>query len=330
LASGGVLGAQGASVLVGNANFDNNFHTGGRFTLGSWVNEERNLGVEASYFILGRSTPELNLNSANSTLLARPFINATTGTPAAAIFGVGNVLNGVFDVLAAATRVEDLQLNARAVFITNDRLHIDLLAGFRYFDVEDGLYDAQASSIGPNSILPTLLTTTVSTDKIDTRNRFYGGQIGAEAEFCRGRWYAGLAATIALGENHETVNINGATTILTSLNGVNTITNVAASPLSLATNRGQHSHDEFAVVPELKLKLGFRITDFARAYVGYDFVYLSEAVRTGDQIDRVINLSQVPAPLGPGALVGPARPAFSFHETDFWAQGFNFGLEFHY
>src|SRR5258707_1318052 len=53
LASGGVLG-QGAGILVGNSNFDNNFHTGGRFTLGSWVNDERNLGVETCYFLLGR------------------------------------------------------------------------------------------------------------------------------------------------------------------------------------------------------------------------------------------------------------------------------------
>jgi hypothetical protein len=28
--------------------------------------------------------------------------------------------------------------------------------------------------------------------------------------------------------------------------------------------------------------------------------------------------------------VGPARPAFGFRETDFWAHGVNFGLEFKY
>ena len=53
-------------------------------------------------------------------------------------------------------------------------------------------------------------------------------------------------------------------------------------------------------------------------------------MRPGDQIDPVINPTQLPTPAGPGTLVGPARPAFAFHETDLWVHGINFGGEFRF
>jgi Putative beta barrel porin-7 (BBP7) len=63
-----------------------------------------------------------------------------------------------------------------------------------------------------------------------------------------------------------------------------------------------------------------------RVYVGYDFLYLSNAVRPGDQIDRELNPTQIPVNGSTGGLVGAPRPTFNFHETDFWAQGIRFGV----
>ena len=51
---------------------------------------------------------------------------------------------------------------------------------------------------------------------------------------------------------------------------------------------------------------------------------------SGDQIDLTVNPTQLATPTGPGTLVGPARPAFQFDGTDFWAQGINFGMELRY
>jgi hypothetical protein len=42
----------------------------------------------------------------------------------------------------------------------------------------------------------------------------------------------------------------------------------------------------------------------------------------------VVNSSQLPAHTG--SFVGPPRPAFGFRDTDFWAHGVNFGVEFKY
>lgn len=52
--------------------------------------------------------------------------------------------------------------------------------------------------------------------------------------------------------------------------------------------------------------------------------------RAGRQIDPVVHVSQFPIRSGNDPLVGPARPAFRFDGSDFWAQGLNFGLELKY
>jgi hypothetical protein len=61
--------------------------------------------------------------------------------------------------------------------------------------------------------------------------------------------------------------------------------------------------------------------------VGYSFLYWSNVVRPGDQIDRTVNFTQVPIDPTNGPLSGSARPALMPRQNDFWAQGFNFGIE---
>ena len=55
-------------------------------------------------------------------------------------------------------------------------------------------------------------------------------------------------------------------------------------------------------------------------------------VRPGEQIDRVLDETQIPNfdPPGTIAPAGQNRPAVLFRQSDFWAQGMNLGLEFRY
>jgi Putative beta barrel porin-7 (BBP7) len=100
--------------------------------------------------------------------------------------------------------------------------------------------------------------------------------------------------------------------------------------LALSSNIGRYNHDSFAVVPEAGFSVGYPVTRSVRVYAGYRFLYLSEAVRPGDQIDRVVNPTLLPTTQPTTGLIGPARPNFVFKETDFWAQGIHCGLEFRY
>jgi hypothetical protein len=84
----------------------------------------------------------------------------------------------------------------------------------------------------------------------------------------------------------------------------------------------------FAVVPEVGLNIGYRITEGVSVFAGYTFLYTNSVVRPAQQIDRNINPTQSASFEGspPTPLVGPAQPSFKFHDSDFWAQGLNVGL----
>jgi hypothetical protein len=86
------------------------------------------------------------------------------------------------------------------------------------------------------------------------------------------------------------------------------------------------------VLPSVELRFAYQLRHWVRAVVGYDFLYLNEVLRPGNQIKHNVNLSQnaVLDPNGVGTLAGPAQPTPLLTRSDFWAQGVSFGLEFVY
>ena len=101
---------------------------------------------------------------------------------------------------------------------------------------------------------------------------------------------------------------------------------------ALPTNIGHHTRTVFAVVPEVGLNVGYRITPWASVFVGYTFLYANDVVRPGNQINRNINPTQSVS-WGGGKFLnpqGPAEPSFKFNSSDFWAQGINVGLDFRF
>jgi hypothetical protein len=86
-----------------------------------------------------------------------------------------------------------------------------------------------------------------------------------------------------------------------------------------------------AIVPEVGLNIGYQATRSIRAYVGYDFLYLSNVLRPGNQIDRSINTSQTVQSAIAGNSPAPGeRPAVPLSGSEFWAQGIHFGLGLSY
>jgi hypothetical protein len=92
--------------------------------------------------------------------------------------------------------------------------------------------------------------------------------------------------------------------------------------LVLPSNSGRFSSDRLGFASEVGLTLGYQLTDHVQLTVGYSFLYLTDVLRPGGQIDLAVNPSQ----LLPGTLAGVRRPIFTPHSTDVWAQGINFGL----
>jgi hypothetical protein len=167
-------------------------------------------------------------------------------------------------------------------------------------------------------------------DNFAVKNEFYGGQLGLNSEWRRGRWSVNLLTKVALGTTHETIDIAGTQTI-TAAPGANAVPGTYPGLLAQPSNIGHHTHDSFAVAPEVGLNVGWQATNHLKLFVGYNFLYWSNIVRAGDQIDTVVDV--VPSRLNGNAvppLVQPAgatRPMVPFKETDFWAQGINVGLQ---
>jgi hypothetical protein len=84
----------------------------------------------------------------------------------------------------------------------------------------------------------------------------------------------------------------------------------------------------FAVVPEVGLNVGYRITERVSVLVGYTFFYTNSVACPAQQIDRNINPTQSASFGGTPSTVleGPAHPSFKFNGSDFWVQGLNVGL----
>lgn len=332
-ASFAVLGQPGTSVLFGTT-IDHDMFSGGHFTLGGWLNGEKNLGVEGSFLFLGQRAERFSASTDGSGDLAigRPVFNTATSAETAILVAFPTAFAGGV-AISASSQLYGAEVNLRGLLFSEELFTLSALAGFRYADLTEDLGILQASTILPGGIsffngTPVLTPSTVTLlDQFNTRNQFYGGQVGLDAAVHRGRFSLDVLGKVALGSTHEVVSVNGNTTV--SGPGIATAT-AAGGLLALSSNIGRQAQDRFAVIPEVGATLGFQVTSWLRATVGYSFLYWSEVARPGDQIDRSVNPTQLPSAAGFGPLVGPATPAPRFEHSDYWAQGIAFGLAFRY
>jgi hypothetical protein len=336
----GVLGMDGTRTLFSGHDLEYNLRSGGRFGAGIWFDPGMCFGMDGSFLFLGQRTVGFTAGSTGNPILARPFFNLTPGDttngPASELVAFPGVVNGMVAV-QSTSRLWGADTNFR-FNLHNGRcgswcddcgaplcFRWDVLAGFRFLQLSENLAiteDLFVTGTSPNG--PQI----VVMDNFSTRNRFYGGQIGTEAELQWRRWSLNMLFKLAMGATDEVAFVNGSTSFL--FLGQTTPTVQPGGLLAQATNSGRFSQSSFAVVPELGLKLGFNVTPSLRLYVGYSFLYWSDVARPGNQIDPVVNKTQIPSVFGPGVVTNPMRPMFQFRETDFWAHGVSFGLEWRY
>jgi hypothetical protein len=340
----GALGAPTTRVLFGDADLDYGTFSGLRTSLGAWLESSQTVGIEAGGFLLEQRSLGFAVRSdaAGTPLLAIPAFDPTTQTmgpfvtlppgvtpPAEAglfITQPGSFAGGI--AATSASRLWDAELNGIANLVRCPRCRVDFLAGFRYLDLAESLTITTDSLglAGSGSFAGAFFTTA---DHFETRSQFYGGQVGTRLELNRRRLSGSLLAKLALGSVHDVVERGGLTIIRNSQDPATPSGTFAGGLLALPTNIGRQTEEHFAVVPEVQAQLAYAWSSGLRTFVGYDFVWVSSVVRPGDQIDRAVNLTQVPA-FGGSGLSGPARPAPLFETTDFWAHGVRFGVEFRY
>lgn len=321
--SQGILGQPGTVVLFGG-DVNNEERSGARFTAGYWLDPCHTWAVEGSYFFLGERAARFGANSDQFSLLARPFFNVNEGIEFSQVVTDPGRAAGGIGVLMPS-ELWSAELNLRRNLCCGCGYRVDLIGGFRYLDLHEGVNVQEIGTLlqGAGPLAGNQFRVF---DDFDTRNQFYGGQLGAETELRRGRWFVNMRGKVALGVNHETINITGGQ-VLTAPDG--TVSRFRGGLLALPSNMGTFHRNHFAVVPEGGINLGFHVTESLRAYVGYTFLYWNNVFRPGEQIDRVLDVNQIPN-FTPGPPTNRVRPTVPFSQTDFWAQGLNFGLEYRY
>jgi hypothetical protein len=328
----GALGQPGTSVLFGDGSM--HFGTFNGVRLGFGFDLGKGWGVEGSYFGLERRAVIRAFNSDpnGNPVIARPYFDNQAGMPAAYLDAFPCVLAGGVEV-NAQTRLQGYELNVGGDVYQYSGFSFGFLAGFRTLELAESLQlTDNVMALVPGVLFflggpadpPNSLTVL---DQFRNYNHFYGGQIGGRAHWRGDGLDVGLTAKLALGTTQQLAILNGTTTLNTP--GAEPTPNPGGI-LVQPSNTGRASQSSFGAVPEFALDVGYWITPQIRVALGYQFLYWSRVARPGNEIDTTVNPAQVPQDPRFGNGLGDARPAFQFHQSDFWAQGLNFQVLFQY
>jgi hypothetical protein len=357
----GALGQPGTTLLFGNREVNDRAYSGARFLLGGWFTEGHGLGVEIGGLFLGSQNTHFSDTSFGDRIIVRNLQGTNVGNPADLLSGAaltrflttgvppsfaipgaettelvagtdptsGTSLAGTVAV-DARTSMWGAEANLRTAWWCGPNGYLDGLLGFRMLGLDDRLSITESLRVVSAPTMPAVTGTTfLINDSFRTTNRFYGPQFGVTGRLVRGDWSLDYTGKLGLGTTQQVVDITGGTQ--TTIPGAGTMT-FQRGVLAQPTNIGRHTRDVFGVVPEIGFNVGYQFTDHCRGYIGYNLIYWNSVVRAGDEIDRAVNVRQLPrtGAQTPPDLVGDRRPAFTFRGSDFWAQGVTFGLELTY
>jgi hypothetical protein len=346
----GTLGFPDTRVVVPSVDFDYGDSNGYRFSAGYSHADgfgTHTLGFEATGFVLEKrsAASQVASDATGNPLLSRPIFNPQVITNTGLI-GSETVLRvsgpDAFAgqmTFASTSKLWGLEGN----FIASRMLWgPDVIIGARYASLDETLAIAQQTTVLANGVAgfngdivladqingvpsgpPNTLTIV---DRFGVRNQFWGGQIGLQGEAHLKSFFIFLQGKVAFGDNHEHLTIDGSTTL--SSGGVTQTT--SGGTAAVKSNIGSHSHDDFAILPEANINVGFDVACWLRIYAGYNFLYWSDVVRPGDTVSRVINPGLVPSSLQFGNNLGVNLPAAQFHTSSYWAHGFSVGFALRY
>ena len=325
------VGGANTTTLFGGGEINNDFRNGFRVQGGWYVDPTRYWAIGGDYYQLFGKGETFAANSTNNAILGRPFFDIVAGRETAQLVSFPALVSGDTGVIT------DTQLRSFGIHIQADALNapgsiqqtssdcareprLNWLLGYRHVSLNDEI------SISENltSLVKVAQGTINVNESFQTENDFQGVEIGAIREIPMGRFWFETVTKVALGTNAQKVRINGSTRLVEA--GVpETFT---GGLLAQRTNIGIYERNDFAVVPEIGATFGFHVTPRFSLTAGYTFVYFSNVVRAGDQIDTDVNPGLIPIEDNP--LTGPLRPHFVFRQSDFFAQGVTVGGDFRF
>lgn len=327
----GFLGEPGTRVLLGQQDLDLGARSGLRLTAGVWIDPERRLGLEIGGFFLddGWTGAMLPSSPQGLPILSRPVLNLANGQ-AESVYDIaypGSLAGGF--VLESRSRLQGLEANLVGYALGEEGFAIDLFAGMRLAGLEEELCLHQDGVnlrplIAGGMLMPPGSLISIS-DLFWTRNHFYGGQVGARVEWDMGYFFLTLFGKLAVGVNDQQIRVRGETTILSTQRA-----HFPAGILASPGNLGTHNDSIFSILPEVGVTASIPLGPNLNFRVGYSFLYWSNILRPGNQMDRRIQPGQVPADRFFQVLPGDGGPSIPWSRSSFWAEGLLLGLDFRF
>lgn len=348
-----ILGTPGTQVIYGGELADGP-RDGLRITLGAWLDDCRNFGIEADWSEFETETDTFAYSDLGARFaVGRPFYNLTPsadGTGAQLQPPAEDVQIISFPELAAG----DLSIIARSKFRTGGlRLRtglcccdlggcqtgcgdvcgcgpprnsgisrVDFLVGYRHASLEEQLtffeyserFSANGDSLGEIEL----------SEAFQVDNDFHGLDLGFVYEWRRRRLGLELLSRVAIGGTSQRVAVTGANTV--SFGDALAVT-TPGGLYTQSSNLGNYERERFSILPELSARLSYAVTPRFSVSAGYTLLYWANVVRPGDQIDPSIDTRLI----GGGATpTVSSHPQFNFKETSLWAHGLNLGVDYRY
>jgi hypothetical protein len=333
----GAIGNPNTRILFGDRVVGADMRSGVRTTIGLWLDDCHRWSFEVDYLTIGSQSSTFSQSSLDYAVLARPYFDVYLNSQTSHLVAYPGLVEGKVEADARSDFQSVGECFGYNLYSNNecggcDALNeqlcempfafgcrTDLLVGFRYYRLSDHV--SISENLTTTEPGPYYGATTAINDNFRARNDFCGSEIGLRTQLRHGRWSFDLTTKIAMGNNHQTVTVEGLTS--------STIPD-ASGPggvLAVGTNSGTYTRDSLTVIPQLMMQLGYQVNCHWRAYVGYDVLYWGAVAHAADQIDLYIDSRNIPSSYTAGGL---PFPQYSGNLSDFWAQGINLGTEFRF
>jgi hypothetical protein len=330
----GAFGQQGTVIAFGDNNYKFGTYHGIQASLGVNVNDQLYLELNSTVFPSQHVSATVASDVNGNPLISRPIFSTLDGQERSFLTSFPGVLAGSTNI-QAHSELWGIEAVARYKFEITPYLTGDVLFGYRQMElvenlqINDTLIPLQPSiTFLGNQVVPGQGTYLTDYDRFATNNVFNGVDFGGRLQ-----WQSGLDWLAvngfwkeALGATSQTVNISGATSLVTP---AGTAT-VPGGILAQSTNGGNFSRTVFGSITDVGAGLVFTPCKYVRFEVGYTFTYWNSVVRPGNQISHSVTSTQVPTDINYAGSGAGETPVFGYKAQSLTMQTLNLGLSFYY
>lgn len=332
-------------ILLGGTTTNYSGFSGASIDAGIWLNERHTFGLAVGGFMAEKRSTVSSIASdpLGSPGLVRPFFNAQIGGVDAndsfLISAPGRYAGAL--AVESGARIDGFEINGLVNVANTPSWTRTFVAGFRYFSLDEYTTIYQVTRGLNGNTIPFFgqqnpgVAGVAITDRVRTRNQFYGTQMGGDAEYRVGPMFLDFGLKAALGPVHQVTEVSGKTVVPNGAGGPGGILAVGAIPNG---NIGRSTSNYFAVLADANALLGVQISSNMRLGFGYQFLYLNTVVRPASQISTTIDPRLVPTAASFGSrassstlLGGPGTPPLTLGDReDFFVHGLRFLFEVQY